>query len=679
MKPKLQIEDLFRQQIPESPVWSPDGGRVVYSVAYQDRRANARGSYLRLFELATERDIALTSGRMPDGRPCSESMPRWSPDGSRIAFLSNRSGEMAIWVVCADGGEPQKLTGCASVEKEKEKEKEEETGQERERGGCGVIMADTFYGGLDWSPDGRRLVFTAQLPRELDPEDRGGILIGIDHGETYGHVKERMHLWSIPATGGPATRLTDGDFDYGDPRWSPDGDWIACVSNQSGEEGAVSHSVNRNYDLWLVPLTGGPAKRLTTNPGPDWRPRWSPDGRYLAYMADERCGPHRDHHSLWVLEIATGNTTRLTSENCAVPDDLPIQPWMPDSGSLMYCGWRGTESHLFLTSREGSGSAGATTLNYVFGPPAIAPPGPNIAVVMQTPKSLPEMEVWTPHLDKHPPVRRWRSSHNCWLKEYALGRVEIISWENEGFTIEGHLTLPPDYEEGKRYPTLLFSHGGPHSRLTCGLHLEWHFQFFAAQGYVVLAPNFRGSAGYGRDFLNADRMDWGGGDTRDLLSGIDHLVERGIADPARLGMYGGSYGGYQTCWTITRDHRFRAAAARAPITNLISYYGTTDLQTLTGWDLGGTPWEQPELYRERSPITHAPQVQTPLLLIHGDADRRVPYSQSEEFYTALKSLGKTVQLVRYPGEGHLIQQPSHTEDYFLRTLAWFDRYLKVEE
>jgi dipeptidyl aminopeptidase/acylaminoacyl peptidase len=649
VKPPLQIQDLFRQQIPESPVWSPDGRRIVYTVAYQDRQANARGSCLRLFELAAERDIALTSGRTADGRPCSESMPRWSPDGSRIAFLSNRSGDMAVWIAPADGGEPQRLTSPDC--------------------GCGVIMADAFYGGLDWSPDGHRLVFTAQLRHHVGPDDRGGIVVGIDHGETYGHVNERIHLWSIAETGGPAAQLTEGDFDYGDPRWSPDGASIACVSNQSGDEGAVSHSVNRNYDLWLIPAKGGPARRLTTNPGPDWRPRWSPDGRYIAYMADERCGPHRDHHSLWVLELATGKTTRLTSENCAVPDDLPIQPWMPDSKRLMFCGWQGTQSQIFGAPEDGHGGTNGIQ---VYGPPSINPAKDGYAAVMQTSRDLPELEVY---LDVK---RRWGSGHNRWLDERSLGRVDVVSWKNEGFTIEGHLTLPPDYEEGRRYPTLLFSHGGPHSRLTCGLHLEWHFQFLAAKGYVVLAPNYRGSAGYVRQFLEANRMDWGGGDTRDLLAGVDYLVDRGIADPSRLGMYGGSYGGYQTCWTITQDHRFRAAVARAPITNLVSYYGTTDLQTLTGWDLGGTPWEQPELYRQRSPITHAPEVRTPLLLLHGEADRRVPYSQSEEFYTALKSHGKTVELVKYPGEGHLILKPSHTEDYFLRTLAWFDRYLKPE-
>lgn len=645
----LDTEALFRQQVPSDPRWSPDGRWVVCAVAFMDAERDGRGSALWLMARDGTEVRPLTRGRKPDGAPAHDTHPRWSPDGARVAFLSDRGGERQIWSIPAFGGEAEALTGAEA--------------------GCGPIMGDAFFAGLEWSPSGDALVFAAQEPPPAGTASLAPVP-EVDYGETYGHVRSRIQIWTLPLGSRAARQVTEGNWDCGDPCWTPDGASLIFDSNRSGLEGPVSASMCHNYDLWIIPAAGGPARPLTTNPGPDFCPRPSPDGRWIAFLAGRRCGPHRDHHHLCILDRETGAVRELTGEQDPVPEVLSGQCWTPNSAAIYYSGWRGMDSHLFRVACTGGAVQALTSGRTVCGAPAVAPGEAVLATVVQGPRSLPELEIRSGEGNsaEHGEAT---TAFNPWLAEYELGAVEVVSWESDGLTIEGVRVLPPGYEVGKRYPALLFSHGGPHSRVTCGLHLEWHWQMLAAQGYVILAPNFRGSAGYGQAFVDANHEDWGGGDFRDNMRGVDMLIAEGLADPERLGFFGGSYGGYMTCWTITQTDRFRAAVARAPITDLVSYFGTTDLKTLTGWDLGGPPWERLPLYQERSPVTHVTRVRTPLLLLHGDADRRVPVTQSEEFYTALKVLDVPVTFVRYPGEGHLIGRPSHVRDTCERTLAWF--------
>jgi dipeptidyl aminopeptidase/acylaminoacyl peptidase len=643
---RVTIDCLFRQMTPAGLRWSPDGKWLVFSLGYSDSERNAAGSALRLMSRDGREEYPVTLGRKPDGSPASDTLPCWSPDGRRVAFCSNRSGEMQVWAIPAFGGEAAQVTAPD--------------------GGCGAVMADPFYAGLDWSPDGSRLVFAAPLrdPPEPEPAAR---MAGFDYGETYGYVRSRIHLWTVDAEGGAARRITDGEYDHGDPRWSPDGRRVLFVSNRSRDEGPVSSSINKRYDLWLVPAEGGPERRITENEGPDFSPRWSPDGSRIAYLAGDRCGPHRDQYRVHVLDVETGATRDLTGDWDGIPETLGAQCWSSDGRWLLFSAWTGAATHLFRVPAAGGAVEALTEGRQVFSFPALAPDDAAVACVSQDEIRLAEVEV-RPLSGGPPALTRF----NAWLEEYELSRHEAVSWVSDEWTIEGILVRPSSGQTGP-HPALLFSHGGPHHRVTCALNLEW--QALAAAGYLVLAPNFRGSAGYGRAFLDADRGDWGGGDFRDLMRGLDLLVSRGMADPGRLGMLGGSYGGYMTAWSVGNTDRFKAAVARAPITHLVSYFGTTDLKTLTGWDLGGPPWEKPDLYRERSPVTHAARIKTPVLLLHGEADRRVPVTQSEEFYTALKELGVDVSFARYPDEGHMIAQPRHVRDYWLRTLEWFGRYL----
>ena len=263
---------------------------------------------------------------------------------------------------------------------------------------------------------------------------------------------------------------------------------------------------------------------------------------------------------------------------------------------------------------------------------------------------------------------------NLFLKERALGEQKVISWKSDEFTIEGLLTLPPEGVAKPPYRLLVHPHGGPHGRQTPGF--DFTVQVFAASGYAVLQPNFRGSTGYGQKFIDADRGDFGGGDMRDILAGVDKLVADGVADKDRLFVYGVSYGGFMTTWLVGQTHRFRAAVAQNAVTDLNMMWHLGDLQSWTEWEFGGKPWEVPEKYRKHSPLTYADRVKTPMLILHARDDRRCPLPMGQAYHKALKTRGVPTDLVIYPDEGHGIKQPLHREDVLRRTLDWFEKYDK---
>jgi dipeptidyl aminopeptidase/acylaminoacyl peptidase len=251
----------------------------------------------------------------------------------------------------------------------------------------------------------------------------------------------------------------------------------------------------------------------------------------------------------------------------------------------------------------------------------------------------------------------------------------VISWDNgEGQTIEGVVTLPPAGVAKAPYKLLVHPHGGPHGRSVLGF--DFVVQTFAAHGYAVFQPNFRGSSGYGQRFIDADRVDFGGGDMRDILSGVDHLVKNGVADRRRQFVYGTSYGGFMTCWLVGHTTQFRAAATQNAVTDLNAMWGLSDLQSWTEWEFGGRPWEVPGLMHRHSPLTYASRVKTPTLVLHAREDRRCPLPMGRMFYQALKARGVPAQMVIYPGEGHGIRQPRHREDVLRRVLAWFEQHDK---
>jgi len=254
-----------------------------------------------------------------------------------------------------------------------------------------------------------------------------------------------------------------------------------------------------------------------------------------------------------------------------------------------------------------------------------------------------------------------------------MGEEQVVRWKSsDGLEIEGTLTLPPAEVARRPYKLLVFPHGGPHSRAASGF--SFTAQLFASHGYAVFQPNFRGSLGYGRKFLDADRQDLGGGDMRDILTGVDHLVRQGFVDPRRQFVYGASYGGFMTCWLVGHTRQFRAAAALNAVTEMNAMWGLSDLQSWTEWELGGLPWEVPDRMRHHSPFTYAAQVATPTLILNADHDRRCPMGMGTMFYRALKRVGVETQMVIYHDERHGIVQPRHLEDLYRRVLDWFAKH-----
>jgi dipeptidyl aminopeptidase/acylaminoacyl peptidase len=263
---------------------------------------------------------------------------------------------------------------------------------------------------------------------------------------------------------------------------------------------------------------------------------------------------------------------------------------------------------------------------------------------------------------------------NPQLKEVRLADTEVVRWKGaDGWDIDGVLVKPAGYQAGRRYPLILEPHGGPHGRQGVDFNPTW--QYFAARGFMVLAPNFRGSGSYPQAFIDADRNDWGGKDFIDIMSGVDYVVNAGLADPDRMGVEGWSYGGFMTSWIIGHTDRFKAAVPGAAVTNLQSFYGTTDIQRFIEWEFFGFPWDNAQAIRDHSPITFAPKAKTPTLILHGEADVRVPIEQGEQLYMTLKKIGTTVQMVGYPREGHGLREPAHRRDRIQRTLEWFERFL----
>jgi dipeptidyl aminopeptidase/acylaminoacyl peptidase len=627
----LSAEDTLRLNSVGSARISPDDQWVLYTKSIRDMEDEelSRTTHIWRVRIDGTQRRQLTHGEE------SASSPAWFPSGEKIAFTSSRGeGEgNQIFFMYVDGGEAWQAT--------------------EHEGGVSQFHI---------SPDGAKVLFTAQDPLSEEQKKKREMK---DDAEVVDAEFRMTHLWVFDIESGEETRLTEGDFTIGDPQWSPDSSQIAYVTRPTPKVDDASYT-----DIWVVDAAGGEARKLYDNVGPDSSPRWSPDGTTIAFAANTYEGTSTWYSSLYVIPAA-GGEPEIYLEDFDLDFGSPI--WSRDGSSIYWSTGQGTTINLFaidLGSREVDTYAVPTGAN---GGWALSHDGGRWVYSHSGPAS--PGELYTAPLDFSGPVQL--TDANPWLREEGVqfGTTETIRWQNsDGQWIEGVLAKPVGYVEGQSYPLVVNPHGGP-----SGARIESFDatnQFFAGNGFAVFQPNFRGSSNYGQEFLNANRDYWGIRDYDDIMTGVDYLIAEGIADPDRMVAYGWSYGGYMTFWMCTQTDRFKLISPGAGLSNLYSMYSTTDIPAYLAWFFG-TPWDNEDIYRQLSPIRHVKNVTTPILIMHGGNDARVPPEQAVEFYQALKDLGKEVTFVRYPRQGHGIGEPRLQMDRLRRYIYAFSEAVGV--
>jgi dipeptidyl aminopeptidase/acylaminoacyl peptidase len=644
----LILDDLFALLEVADPQVSPDGAWVAYTVRSLDREEDKVDRDVWMTSWDGKRTLRLTNSKE------SEGTPRWSPDGRHLAFLSSRGYEAEtkqLWVMDRAGGEAERVTDL--------------------RGGVNDYA---------WAPAGGRLALVASDPDPDDPgpgadkaKKKAPSPIVIDRfqfkeDETGYLGKQRDRLYLLDLATRKAEILTAGDYNELLPAWSPDGASIAFVSKRRPD-----FDRDDNWDLYVVAAKPGSAPRpLTTFPGPDgdpsWdsRPAWSPDGKSIAYLqgGDRKLIYYAVHH-LAVVPAAGGAPRVLTAD---LDRNVGAPRWSAEGSSILFLLEDDRAMHLARVPAGGGKVERLLAGRRLVSDFSTGPQG-RIAVLTGTPQQ--PHEVFALEGATLRPLSR---QNDAWLKGVRLGAVEDPGLKSpDGTAVSGFLVKPPDYQAGRRYPTILRIHGGPVDQFGYEFMFDW--QLLAANGYVVVAANPRGSSGRGEAFSKAIYAEWGRKDAQDVLAAVDYATAQGIADPARLGVGGWSYGGMLTNYTIAQDSRFKAAVSGASISNILAGYGTDQYIREYTEELG-TPWQNTEAYLRNSfPFLHAETIVTPTLFLCGDKDFNVPLLNSEQMYQALRSLGRDTQLVIYPGEYHGIRRPSYQRDRLERYLAWYGKYL----
>jgi len=632
---------------------APDGAWVAYTVGLPDVARDKDEGDIWLSNWAGTEHVRLTTS------PTRESQPRFSPDGQWIAFVSSRkSGDDdkttggQIWVLGRQGGEARRLT--------------------TRKGGAGDVR---------WSPDSTRLVFVGDDP---DPdEDKTGadkppkkpIVIdryGFKRDREGYLVHRRSHLYLVNVASGAVEALTSGDWDDSLPAWSPDGQRIAFVSGR----GTDADRTNDTNVFVVDARAGAEPHALTTWHGPDnqARPAWSPDGSSIAYLQSSE--PKLFAYSRKTLAVvpASGGTPKLLTDAGTIDVEAPA--WTPDGTALYLIAVIDRARELARVPAAGGPLVPLTTGRRVVRNPVVARDG-RVAVIATTGTTAPEVQGAVAAAGAPDGVRALSAiSHqnDAWLAGLQLGAVEDFDFTSpDGTKVGAVLVKPVGYQADTRYPLILYVHGGPNSQDQHELDIE--SQLFAARGYAVLNVNYRGSAGRDAAFQTAIYADWGHSEVVDLLAGVDAAVAKGIADPARLGIGGWSYGGISTNYTIATDPRFKAAVSGAGSSLQHTMYGTDQYVLQYNLEMG-PPWKNPEVWMKVSyAFFKADRIKTPTLFMCAEADFNVPCAGAEQMYQALRTEGVETQLVVYPGQNHTLTVPSYRRDRLQRYLDWFGKHL----
>ena len=608
----LSVDDYVTMPNPASPRLAPDGKRVAYVLTQADMTRGVYDSDIWLVDADGAHDTQLTRN------PGSDNNPKWSRDGKTLAFLSDRDGRTAIWLLDPAGGEPRKLSGESVRD-------------------------------YEWSPDGKRIAFT--MPDPAPPEDR-------DAPHVAGENQRYSHLHVVDVATRSVRRLTGGAFSVAHCSWSPDGKRIA-IDQLPG----VGLDALYKSDLAIVNVEDGALAPLVTRPGLDASPKWSPDGKSIAFVSQGGVADWLVEQQIHVVS-ANGGMPRVVSKDYdRTPEDFG---WL---GNALWINGPWSSTTQIFRLEDGK----LTDVSHFEGSITDADIGGSSAsFVSQTLTTPPEVFLST----LAPFAPRQLTHHNDAYRNRAIGETRLIRWKNpkDGLAIEGLLTLPVGYQSGTKVPLLTFVHGGPASRFDQSflnyLGPVYSPQTLAACGFAILRPNPRGTGGYGSAFRAANRNDWGGLDWVDINAGIDEAIRLGIADPDRLGLMGWSYGGYIASWSIGQTDRFQAISIGAPVVDLLSFHGTSDIRDFVPSYFPNLP---PKLLLERSPLWHLRKIAAPVLIQHGESDDRVPTSQGVMLYRRLQELGVDVTLVTYPRQPHVPREPRMRLDVGKRNVEFFAR------
>jgi dipeptidyl aminopeptidase/acylaminoacyl peptidase len=629
--PELQM----RVKTIGTAVPSPDGKLVAYTEtrAVMETEKSEMETQIFLARADGSHRFQLTRGDKSAGSPV------FSPDSRFVYFKSERSGKPNVWRIAVDGGEAEMLTDW--------------------KGSLGQHQV---------SPDGKWVAVTGRPEdeeKEKAKKEKRDFQVVDESSETHS-------LWLIPAEADAegkraARKLFDAAYHVAGFDWAPDSRRIAFSHQPTPKADDWTRS-----DLSEVEVEGGHVAALASSRAAESDPRYSPDGRYLAYRLSSDPPRWADEERIAVIERGTGASRSLAPTY----DERPqIAGWSADSSRVLFLESRHTQSGVYAMPLDGSPATVHLPAAGVLGGVQVNRTGTHASFAWEDATSPPEAFLMA--LGGGQAVRVSRT--NAELPGLPLGRTEVIRWKaQDGLEIEGLLTYPVAYEAGRRVPLILNIHGGPagvFAQNFIGRPGIYPLAALAARGFAILRPNPRGSGGYGKKFRFANLADWGGKDYGDLMAGVDHVVGMGVADPERLAVMGWSYGGFMTSWVIGQTQRFKAAVVGAGVTNLWSFTGTADIPGFLPDYFAGEPWENFEAYRLHSPMSHVGAAATPTLILHGEADIRVPISQGHELYNALKRRGVTAKMVTYPRMPHGPNEPKFMLDIMRRHVEWVEKYV----
>jgi dipeptidyl aminopeptidase/acylaminoacyl peptidase len=616
-----------------SPEISPDGRWVAYTVRETNWDDNSYDQQIWLADVRTGATRQLTNSRK------SSQSPAWSPDGSRMAFISDRSDKRQIYLINPAAGEAEPLTS-----------------------------GDEGVGSFAWSPDGKTIAFTQTEPKSSSTKERE---------KKYGEYQiddqdfRMSHLFVVDVGSRATKSLTSGAFTVGSYAWSPDGKMIA-FDHRANPSPAASGSA----DISIITVADGSLRKLITQDGPDSNPNWSPDGSRIAFESSmANASFFYTNRVIATVPVAGGTPAALTA---AFDEDPNIVAWKPNG--ILFAASEKTFSYLYRldpdTKSVAKTAPGNTpqTVNSGF---TVSNDGQAIAFLRSDAKTMAEVYVG----GGQAPAKKI-TDMNAQAAAWITSRLEVVSWKSQdGATIEGVLHKPVDFNPARKYPLLVVIHGGPTgvSRAVPFTSSIYPIDVWVPRGVLVLEPNYRGSAGYGEKFRALNVRNLGIGDAWDVVSGVDSLIAQGVVDPARVGTMGWSQGGYISAFLATHDAaRFQAISVGAGISNWMTYYVNTDIHPFTRQYLKATPWDDPEIYAKTSPMTYIKQAKTPTLIQHGATDQRVPLPNAFELKQGLEDQKVPVKLIVYQGFGGIGHGPSKPKSHratMEHNLEWFDQYM----